>query len=414
VIAKAEGFQPRTVLARMTSPRTVAIVGIALGVIALWLALPPVAVRTAPAPVAVGVLAAAAGIWAFSRREHGLGGGAVVAGVIGIVGALVTMQATTANLEDVFVWSALVAATLRYATPLTFAAIGGMFSERSGVVNIGLEGMMLMGAFFGAWGADKTGSWLGGLALGIVAGGALAFVHAIFSIHLRADQIVSGTAVNFLALGITGYVYIDVYGNNGTPNDLPAIPDVNIGFFSHIPPHGLGSFLDGAFGSLNLMIWVALALLPVAYVVMFRTAVGLRIRSVGEHPRAADTVGISVYGTRYAAVTVSGMLAAMGGVFLSLGFVNSFTENMTAGRGFIALAALIFGGWRPFGAFAACVLFGFSSALAQRLPDLSASESAAWPVLFQTLPYVLTLIAVAGIIGRSIPPAAIGRPYKKQ
>jgi general nucleoside transport system permease protein len=414
VIAKAEGFQPRTVLARMTSPRTVAIFGIALGVIALWLALPPVAVRTVPAPVAVGVLAAAAGIWAFSRREHGLGGGAVVAGVIGIVGALVTMQATTANLEDVFVWSALVAATLRYATPLTFAAIGGMFSERSGVVNIGLEGMMLMGAFFGAWGADKTGSWLGGLALGIVAGGALAFVHAIFSIHLRADQIVSGTAVNFLALGITGYVYIDVYGNNGTPNDLPAIPDVNIGFFSHIPPHGLGSFLDGAFGSLNLMIWVALALLPAAYVVMFRTAVGLRIRSVGEHPRAADTVGISVYGTRYAAVTVSGMLAAMGGVFLSLGFVNSFTENMTAGRGFIALAALIFGGWRPFGAFAACVLFGFSSALAQRLPDLSASESAAWPVLFQTLPYVLTLIAVAGIIGRSIPPAAIGRPYKKQ
>jgi ABC-type uncharacterized transport system permease subunit len=414
VIARAEGFQPRTVLARMTSPRTVAIVGIALGVIALWLALPPVAVRTAPAPVAVGVLAAAAGIWAFSRREHRLGGGAVVAGVIGIVGALVTMQATTANLEDVFVWSALVAATLRYATPLTFAAIGGMFSERSGVVNIGLEGMMLMGAFFGAWGADKTGSWLGGLALGIVAGGALAFVHAIFSIHLRADQIVSGTAVNFLALGITGYVYIDVYGNDGTPNDLPAIPDVNIGFFSHIPPHGLGSFLDGAFGSLNLMIWVALALLPAAYVVMFRTAVGLRIRSVGEHPRAADTVGISVYGTRYAAVTVSGMLAAMGGVFLSLGFVNSFTENMTAGRGFIALAALIFGGWRPFGAFAACVLFGFSSALAQRLPDLSASESAAWPVLFQTLPYVLTLIAVAGIIGRSIPPAAIGRPYKKQ
>jgi general nucleoside transport system permease protein len=414
VIARAEGFQPRTVLARMTSPRTVAIVGIALGVIALWLALPPVAVRTAPAPVAVGVLAAAAGIWAFSRREHRLGGGAVVAGVIGIVGALVTMQATTANLEDVFVWSALVAATLRYATPLTFAAIGGMFSERSGVVNIGLEGMMLMGAFFGAWGADKTGSWLGGLVLGIVAGGALAFVHAIFSIHLRADQIVSGTAVNFLALGITGYVYIDVYGNDGTPNDLPAIPDVNIGFFSHIPPHGLGSFLDGAFGSLNLMIWVALALLPAAYVVMFRTAVGLRIRSVGEHPRAADTVGISVYGTRYAAVTVSGMLAAMGGVFLSLGFVNSFTENMTAGRGFIALAALIFGGWRPFGAFAACVLFGFSSALAQRLPDLSASESAAWPVLFQTLPYVLTLIAVAGIIGRSIPPAAIGRPYKKQ
>jgi general nucleoside transport system permease protein len=413
LIARAEDFQ-RAAWARASSARTIGFFGIALGLIAFWLALPPVAVRTAWWPVLFGILAAAAGIWSFSRGERRVGGGAVVAGVIGITGALVSMRATTSNLEDVFVWSTLLAATLRYATPLTFAAIGGMFSERSGVVNIGLEGMMLMGAFFGAWGADKTGNWVGGLAIGIVAGGALAFVHAIFSIHLRADQIVSGTAVNFLALGITGYVYNDVYGDQGTPNDLPAVPDVNIGWLDKIPPHGLGNFLDGALGSLNLMVWLSLALLPVAYVVMFKTAVGLRIRSVGEHPRAADTVGISVYGTRYAAVTLSGMLAAMGGVFLSIGFVNSFTENMTAGRGFIALAALIFGGWRPFGAFAACVLFGFSSALAQRLPDLSASESAAWPVLFQTLPYVLTLIAVAGIIGRSIPPAAVGRPYQKQ
>jgi ABC-type uncharacterized transport system permease subunit len=414
VIARAEDLQPRTFLERVTSPRTIGIVGIALGVVAFWLALPPATVRTAPLPVAVGILAVAAGIWAFTRGEHRVGGGAAVAGVIGIVGAIAMMQATNANLETVFVWSALAAATLRYATPLTFAAIGGMFSERSGVVNIGLEGMMLMGAFFGAWGADMTGSWIGGLALGIVAGGALAFVHAIFSIHLRADQIVSGTAVNFLALGITGYIYNDVYGNNGTPNDLPAIPDVNIGFLDRIPPHSLGNFLEGAFGSLNLMIWISLLLLPVAYVVMFRTAIGLRIRSVGEHPRAADTVGISVYGIRYTSVTLSGMLAALGGVFLSIGFVNSFTENMTAGRGFIALAALIFGGWRPFGAFAACILFGFSSALAPRLQDLSNSEDAAWPVLFQTLPYLLTLIAVAGIIGRSIPPAAVGRPYKKQ
>jgi simple sugar transport system permease protein len=162
------------------------------------------------------------------------------------------------------------------------------------------------------------------------------------------------------------------------------------------------------------MVWLSLLLLPVSYVALFKTPIGLRIRSVGEHPKAADTVGIPVYRTRYAAVTLSGALAALGGVFLSIGFVNSFTENMTAGRGFIALAALIFGGWRPFGAFAAALLFGFSSALAARLPDLSASDTAAWPLLFQTLPYVLTLIAVAGVIGRSIPPAAIGRPYVKQ
>jgi ABC-type uncharacterized transport system permease subunit len=410
--AGAEAAQ--RVAERVSSARAVGILGIGLGALAFWLALPPETVRTTPVPVAIGILAIAAGIWSFARGERKVGGGAVVSGLIGIGGAFLVMRATPSNLGDVFVWSTLAAATLRFATPLTFAAIGGMFSERSGVVNIGLEGMMLMGAFFGVYGADRAGSWLAGLGIGMAAGGLLALVHAFFSIHLRADQIVSGTAVNFLALGITGYIYNDVYGNEGTPNDLPAVPDVNIGWLDKIPPHGLGQFLAEAFGSLNLMVWLALLLLPVAYVVMFKTTVGLRIRSVGEHPRAAETVGISVYGIRYASVTLSGILAAMGGVFLSLGFVNSFTENMTAGRGFIALAALIFGSWRPFGAFAACVLFGFSSALAQRLPDLSTSQSAAWPVLFQTLPYILTLIAVAGVIGRSIPPAAVGRPYKKQ
>jgi simple sugar transport system permease protein len=271
-----------------------------------------------------------------------------------------------------------------------------------------------MGAFFGVYGADVTGSWVAGIFIGMASGAILAFIHAFFCIQLRADQIVIGTAVNFLALGITGYLYNNHYGDKGTPNDLPAIPDVHLHWLDNIPPHSLGNFLDGAFGSLNLMVWLSLLLLPIAAVLMFRTSLGLRLRSVGEHPRAADTVGISVYRVRYSAVTVSGLLAALGGVYLSLGFVNSFSENITAGRGFIALAALIFGGWRPYGAFSAALLFGFSSALAQRLPDLSASESAAWPLLFQTLPYVLTLIAVAGVIGRSIPPAAVGRPYVKQ
>jgi simple sugar transport system permease protein len=413
VIARAETFD-RAFWARVSSPRAVGIGGIACGIVALWLALPPVTVRSLEGPVALGIVAVGAGIWAFVRGEHRVGGGAVVCGLIGIAGALAAIQAQAANLEGVFVWGALAAATLRYATPLTFAALGGMFSERSGVVNIALEGMMLMGAFFGAYGADKTGSWVGGVVVGMAAGGALALVYAFFAIHLRIDQIVGGTAINFLALGITGYLYNDLYGNEGTPNDLAAVPDVKLGWLADIPPKSLGSFLDKGFGSLNLLVWVAVALVPISYVALFKTAVGLRLRSVGEHPRAADTVGISVYGTRYVAVTLSGILAALGGVFLSLGFVNSFTENMTAGRGFIALAALIFGGWRPFGAFAACLLFGFSSALAQRLPDLSANESAAWPVLFQTLPYVLTLIAVAGIVGRAVAPAADGQPYEKQ
>ncbi len=203
----------------------------------------------------------------------------------------------------------------------------------------------------------------------------------------------------------------DIYGSNGTPSltNAESIPDVNL-HLGGIP--GVGGFLDTAFGQMNLMTWTVLVLLVVSAIVLFRTPIGLRVRAVGEHPRAAETVGISVYKVRYVAVTSSGMLSALGGAYLSIGFVHSFNQNMTAGRGFIALAAVIFGKWRPGGAFAAALLFGFSSALAQRLGTVPSWES--YGVLFQALPYVLTLIAVAGVIGRSIPPAAVGRPYVKQ
>jgi simple sugar transport system permease protein len=333
-----------------------------------------------------------------------LGFGAVVIALLGLSLGVLATRSSVSNLDQVVVWSALVAAMLRYATPLAFAAMGGIFSERSGVVNIGLEGMMIAGAFFGILGADKLGSWWLGLLCAVAAGAAFALVHAFFAIHLRADQIVGGTAINFLALGITGYLFIDIYGGEGTPPDVSEIPDVHLGFLSD------WYFIGPILGQLNLMIWLAFLTIVLTWVVLFKTPAGLRIRSVGEHPRAADTVGISVYGTRYGAVTFSGILAALGGAYLSIGFVNSFNQNMTAGRGFIALAAVIFGNWRPWGAAAAACLFGFSSALAQRLPAYSESAS----VLFQALPYVLTLVAVAGVIGRSIPPAAVGRPYKKQ
>jgi general nucleoside transport system permease protein len=232
----------------------------------------------------------------------------------------------------------------------------------------------------------------------------MALIHAFVSIHLRSDQIVSGTAINFLALGVTGYFFIQVYGDQGVPGSISQVPNVNVPGANHLGAIGR------VFGHLNLMIWFTFAMLILSYIVMFRTPIGLRIRAVGEHPRAADTVGISVYGVRYASVIVSGMLAALGGAYLSIGFVGSFNENMTAGRGFIGLAALIFGNWRPFGAFAAALLFGFSTALAFRLGQPWGNAA----VLFQALPYVLTLIAVAGVIGRSIPPAASGRPYRKQ
>jgi simple sugar transport system permease protein len=288
--------------------------------------------------------------------------------------------------------------------------MGGILCERSGVVNIALEGMMLSGAFWGIWGADKTGSWELGLLIAMAAGGGMALIHAYFSIHLRANQIVVGTAINFLAAGITGYFFISEYGDQGVQTDF-GIPDwPRLHFLSHVP--GIGHFLDEAIGQLNLMIWLALVLVVAMYILMFRTSIGLRIRSVGEHPLAADTVGISVFKVRYAAVVVSGMLAALGGAFLSVGDVHSFNQGMTNGRGFIALAAVVIGNWRPFSALAATCLFGFWQAMALvRLPSAYGQSTG---TLFQTLPYIVTLIVVAGVIGRSIPPAASGRPYKKQ
>jgi general nucleoside transport system permease protein len=407
----AEGAVVRAGPVQIDLARALGIVSIVLGLLAFWVTLPPLTVRSAVVPVLLGVGGVAAGLWSWRQGKTRLGWTGVCITLLGVLCGLLASRAAVANLEVVITWGALTAAMLRFATPLVFAAIGGLFSERSGVVNIGLEGMMLMGAFFGVYGADRTDSWVGGILIGMAAGAALALVHAFFSIQLRSDQIVSGTAINFLALGITGYLYIDIYGTEGTA-ELPAVPDVHLDWLGNIPPEGLGSYLERAFGQLNLMVWLALATVVLAYIVIFRTAIGLRIRAVGEHPRAADTVGISVYATRYTAVMVSGALAAMGGVYLSIGFVHSFTENMTAGRGFIALAALIFGKWRPFGALAAALLFGFASAVAPRLENVEGW--AEYGTLFQALPYVLTLIAVAGVIGRSIPPAAIGRPYEKQ
>jgi ABC-type uncharacterized transport system permease subunit len=377
--------------------------GVVLGLLAFWLALPPLLVRS-PVPSLVLALAAIGlGGWVVSEGQKRLGWGAVVAGVLGAIGAIAATKSGEGNLERVVVWSGLSAAMLRFATPLIFAALGGVVSERSGVVNIGLEGMMLVGAFFGIYGADLTNSWVGGLLTAMIAGGLLALLHAVFAISLRADQIVSGFAINFLALGTTGYIFLHHYGQQGTPDNVPAVPDVSLPI-SWIP------FLGPALDNLNLLVWVALVLVFVVRLFVFRTPGGLRLRSVGENPRAAATVGISVYKVRYLAVITSGVFAAVGGAFLSIGFVHSFNQNMTAGRGFIALAVVIVGKWRPVAALAAALMFGFSQALAQRLPVFSESSA----TLLQALPYVVTLIAVAGLVGRSTPPAADGVPYSKE
>ncbi|HZT91182.1 MAG TPA: ABC transporter permease [Gaiellaceae bacterium] len=388
-------------------PKVAGVVGVLLGAFAFWLALPPLHTRTTVVPVVVGILGVAAGIWTWSRGQRRLGGGAVVSGLLGIVLGISATQSSVGNLDQVVVWSALLAATLRYATPLVYAAIGGLYCERSGVVNVALEGMLLTGAYFGIWADDFSHSWVVALLVAMAAGAGMATIHAIWSIHLKVDQIITGTAINFLALGITGYLFLQHYGNNGTPGDISnwGIPDIHIGFIAAIP------FIGSIFGQLNLMIWLSFLLLILTYVFVFRTPYGLRMRAVGEHPRAADTVGISVYKTRYAAVISSGAIAALGGAYLSIGFVHSFNQDMTSGTGFIGLAALIFGKWRPFPTWCATLLFGFSSALGDRLPTAYGNQ---WGTLFQALPYLLTLIAVAGVVGRSVGPAASGRPYDKQ
>ena len=389
---------------RLTTPHAVAIGGIALGVLAVWLALPPWTTQTLGLPIAAGFLGAAAGLYALMRDERRLGIWAIAVAIAGTAAALWLQGREEATLTAIFS-TGLIAAMLRFATPLALAAIGGVFSERSGVVNIGLEGMMLSGAFFGIWATAWSGSWIVGVLMAMAFGGLFGLIHAFFSIHLRTDQIVSGFAINLLALGLTGYLFRSIYGSQGTPSDISRIPDVRLpGFIRDIP------YFGDVFGQLNLMIWVMLALLLASWVVLFKTPIGLRLRSVGEHPRAADTVGINVFAVRYAAVVASGVLAALAGAYLSIGFTGSFNENMTVGKGFIALAAVILGKWNPLGAFAATLLFGFGFAISiplQREADISAN-------LLSTLPYVLTLIALVGVIGRSIPPAAVGRPYVKQ
>jgi ABC-type uncharacterized transport system permease subunit len=403
--------------------RAAALGGVLLGILAILCTVPPVTLETRVVPAILALGAVGLGLLAISRGERFLGSYAIGTGVAGAGLALVIENASRSTVVAI-VTAGLFAGTLQYATPLTFGALGGLISERAGVVNIGLEGMMLTGAFFGIMSADKTGSWELGLLGAAFFGALLALVHAIFAIHLRADQIVSGTAINILATGITAFAFQDIYGDSGTP-DTPTIPNVHI---AHIPVlqqlleavdwvlqkipgvRSIASGIGNVFDVQNLMTWIALALVVLAWVFLFKTTWGLRLRAVGEHPRAADTVGISVFRWRYVAVMSSGALAGLGGAYLSFGFLDAFTNQMTNGKGFIALAALVFGKWKPFGLLGATLLFGFASALGDQLQTNANISSD----LVNILPYAFTLIALVGLVGRSTPPAADGQPYARQ
>lgn len=297
----------------------------------------------------------------------------------------------------------LLASTIRNATPLVFAALGGMFSERSGVVNIGLEGLMLISAFAGVVGAFLSGSAVVALAFALAAGLLFALIHALMCVTFEADQIISGTAINLLALGGTGFLMVSVFGAGGTSPRVEGFGEVPIPLLISIPVVGPALF------SQSVLVYLMYVMVPVTFFVLFRTPFGLRLRATGESPEAVDTAGISVGRMRYYGVALSGLLASLGGIYLSMGILSAFTENMTGGRGFIALAALIFGRWHPIGAAGAALLFGFALAV-----TISAPQEVIPNEFLQMIPYVLTIVALAAFGGRAIAPAAIGKPYRKE
>ena len=308
---------------------------------------------------------------------------------------------------DSVVLLALVASALRATTPLLFASLGGLFSERSGVVNIALEGIMIFGALGAAVTAqmverpflvdDPNASvwfapWAGVLA-SMVVGGIVGWIHAVVSIRYKADQIISATAINLMAIGIPAVILTGLYDNSTTSDRIE----------NRLPEWGAGSFEFGP------LVYLAFLLVPVAWYVLYRTPFGLRLRSVGEHPEAADSVGIDVRRMRYYGVVISGVLAGLGGAYLSIGNLNQFVAEMSGGRGFIALAALIFGKWTPFGALGATLLFGTFEAVG----TLLGGGELLPPSLVQAVPFILTMLVLAGFVGRAIPPRAIGKPFEK-
>lgn len=313
----------------------------------------------------------------------------------------------------------LAGATLRVSTPLILAAMAGMFAERSGVIDIGLEGKMLAAAFTAAAVAAVTGSAWVGLLAAMGVGIMMAMAHGFACITHRGNQVVSGVALNMLASGLTVTLGIAWFDRGGQTPQLDAAarftPITLPGAESLAGVPLLGPLYSGLLSGQNSLVYLALLLVPLAWWVLYRTRFGLRLRAVGENPAAVDTAGISVIRLRYSALLITGSLCGVAGAYLSTAHGAGFVREMTAGRGYMALAAMIFGQWRPLPAFAACLLFGFLDAIAVRLQGVSLPGIGQIPVqLIQALPYVLTVVLLAGFIGRAVAPRAIGTPYTKE
>jgi len=325
--------------------------------------------------------------------------------VLGLVGGLFIFAFLTwATADGSLNLAGLIRSALVKAVPLTLGALSGVLCERSGVVNIAIEGMMLTGAFVSTLVGSLTNIWIG-LFAAILAGGLLAAILAVLSIKYKTDQIIAGTIINIFATGITSFLsarFLQVYQNLNDPGRFPTIP---IPVLSKIP------FIGPILFEHNMFVYAMYIFLIIITIGLYYTRWGLRTRSVGEHPKAADTLGINVYRTRYLSVILGGFMAGFGGAYFTLGSVGRFDELMTAGRGFIGLAAMIFGNWNPFGSFSAGLLFGFFDALASKVAILKVPIPSEIMLMF---PYLATMVILAGVVGRSQMPAADGQPYEKE
>lgn len=406
---------------RLTRPKVLGITFLALGILlALYgtaridpaqrttLGVGTLGTRDVPAQaslVLIGLITSLGGILAlFERLRPALALTLVTVALLDML-ALMIWAARGSSVDLV----GMLAASLRMATPIALGSLAGIWCERSGVINIGIEGMMLAAAAFGFAVNLYLSQWLGpgaiwiGLLAAVLTGGVMAFFHAVLSIRFKTDQIISGTAINILAVGASGFLRRAYLVKAYFVGEI--LPIVNVPLLADIP------ILGAIFFQNRPIVYMMLILVILTNFILFFTAWGLRTRAVGEHPLAADTVGINVFKTRYINVVIGGLMAGLAGGWFSLETVGSFEDLMTGGKGFIALAAMIFGNWTPYGAFLGALLFGFAEALEIKLQILDAPI----PHQFLTMvPYFATMIVLAGLIGRTVPPAADGRPYEKQ
>ena len=310
---------------------------------------------------------------------------------------------------EVFLTSAflinLFSAGIRLAAPLLMAALGEIITERSGILNIGIEGIILMGALFAVFGSDISGNPWVGAGTAILAGAVFGLIFGVITISLAGDQVVTGAAINILAVGLSTFLFRLAYGLEGATREVAGFEPLHIPVLSDIPIIGPILFQH------SLLVYLAFLLVPVVSFIIFRTMWGLSLRSVGDHPRAADTMGVNVARMRYTAVTIGGMFAGLAGAILSLAHLNIFIENISAGRGFIALAAVIFGQWHPVGTMLSALLFGVADAFQLRLQAVSNFLPYQ---LVGILPYLLTVLALIGVVGRAYPPKSLTIPYLRE